>query len=214
MNAEIVNALISLFGLLTVTFGGAAYNFRIRNKELKLKNLHLQEEIQDKSLSLQMDLQMFNQIKEVVEEILLKTKADRFVILTATNGKFELRFATAIYEHHKKCDKVTLSIGATNKYIKFEFDSEYRKMLKEVELYGYMNLETSKMRNSDLKSIYESEEINFSNLYFLQRSAIDANNDRMFYCSAATHENNNFLQKENIIIKSSIDKLKSKFKEL
>ena len=202
-----------LVAIITV-FGGASIKFYFDNKALRKKNVSLHEEIKDKSLDLQMDLQSFNDIKEIVETILTKTKADRFLILTATNGKTDLRFATAIYEHHKKNEKVTLSIGATSKYIRFEFDSDYKKMLKNVEANGCINLETATMPLSDLKAVYETEELNYSNIYFLMRSAIDSNNDRLFFCSAATHEEENFTHKENIIMKTAIDKLKQKFKEL
>jgi hypothetical protein len=201
-------------------FGGAAIKFYFDAKTIKkkydfekLENITLKDEIQDKSLSIQMELQMLNDIKEIVESVLYKTNADRFLILSATNGRTNLRFATAIYEQHKNTSSVVLSIGATGKYVKFEFDSEYKKMLKDCELNSCVELDVEKMPPSDLRYIYESEKINFSNVYFLMRGKIDELNDRLFYCSVSTHDKRKFDKKESLIIKVAIDKLKSKFLE-
>jgi hypothetical protein len=187
---------------------------QLKNEKLKSINKKLSEEIQDLSMSIQLDLQTFNDIREVVENILYKTKADRFLILSATNGIRDMRFATAIYEQHKNNDKISLSIGATGKYIKFEFDSHYKEMLKNVEYQQSLNFETAKMKESDLKSIYETEGINFTNVYFLKRAKIDNDNDRLFYCSVATHNAEPFSSSENSILKISVDRLKSKFESL
>lgn len=211
---EVLKTINPLLITIITVFGTAAIKFYFDNKSLKTKNEILREEIKDKSLEIQMDLQTLNEIKDIVEHILTKTKADRFLILTATNGKTDLRFATAIYEHHKKSDKIVLSIGATGKYIKFEFDSEYKKMLKDVETHKMLNYDVSKIGDSDLKRIYSTEEITFSNIYFLLRSAIDEDNDRMFYCSVATHSEKNYTQPELLIMKAAIDKLKFKLKDL
>ena len=186
---KILNPL--LISIITV-IGGAAIKFYFDAKSLEKKyklekktSTDLKEEIKDKSISIQMDLETLNVIKNCFDQVLRKTKADRILILTATNGTSDLKFATAIYEHHKDSSSVSLSIGATNKYIKFEFDSEYKKMLKETEALGMVNYDVKNMRDCDLKTIYESEKINFSNVYFLMRKPIDEANDRLFYCSIA-----------------------------
>jgi hypothetical protein len=185
-----------------------------KNRELKKQNKKLEEENQDKSLPIQMDLQSLNDIREVAEYILYNTKADRLLILTATNGKSELRFASAIYEQHKKNPKVMLSVGATGKYVRFEFDSEYRKMLKDVELNGCVEYEVEKMKPSDLRDIYDVELVTFSNVYFLMRKEMDAKNDRLFYCSVSTHDENAFTKNESIVLKTAINRLKNKLEEL
>lgn len=217
---ELIKVLNPVIISIITVIGGAAIKFYFDAKTIKKKyefekqeNNILKEEIKDKSLAIQMDLEMLNSIKEIVEDVLYKTKADRFLILTATNGKTNLRFATAIYEHHKKTPKVVLSIGATGKYVKFEFDSEYRKMLKDCEVNGVVNLNVEKMPASDLKDIYEAEKINFSNVYFLMRGKIDEDNDRLFYCSVSTHDELDFTKTENIITKTAINRLQNKFLE-
>jgi len=204
---EIVKALtpiiVCIIGL-SIPF----YKLYTENKKLKSSNSALSDKIEDLTISLQMDLQTFNDIKDIAENILHNTKADRFLILTATNGTRDMRFATAVYEHHKTNPKVTLSLGATGKYVKFEFDSCYKKMLKDAELYGSVDLKVSEMEDCDLKDIYDTENIAYSKVNFLFRGKIDEKNDRLFYSSIATHENKNFTRKENAIIKMNVDKLK------
>lgn len=181
---------------------------------LKKQNENLKNEIRDVSMSLKMELEHFNNISSAVQNIMKKTKADRFLILTATNGNVNMRFATAIYEQNKNNPKVHLSLGAVSKYVNFEFDSHYRDMLKEVQITGELNLDVSKMPDSDLRNIYEEEEINFSNLYFLSKTPIDGEgNMRMFYCSVATHKKTPFTARENTGIRVEVSKIKSYFKE-
>ena len=87
-------------------------------------------------------------------------------------------------------------------------------MLKEAEVQGLIELQTEKMSDCDLKSIYENEGVKFSDVHFLMRGEIDELNDRMFYCSIATHENAPFTKTEKINIKSNIDKLKYILKKI
>lgn len=219
--AEILQTLNPLLISIITVVGGAAIKFYFDAKALKQKykleketSNSLKEEIQDKSISIQMDLETLNTIKNCFDQVLRKTKADRVLILTATNGVSDLKFATAIYEHHKDTSNVMLSIGATNKYVRFEFDSEYKKMLKETEIHGVVNYDVKNMKDCDLKTIYESEKINFSNVYFLMRKPIDDENDRLFYCSIATHSETNYTKIENLISKTIVDRVKTKFLQL
>lgn len=191
-----------------------AYKLYLENKQLKAKNVELNDKIEDLSLSLQLDLQTFNDIKSVAENILHNTKGDRFLILTATNGVRDMRFATAVYEHHKKSPKITLSLGATGKYVKFEFDSAYKQMLKDAENLGALDIDVENMSDCDLKAIYRNEDIKHSRINFLFRAKIDDRNDRLFYSSVATHDDKRFTQGEKVIIKQNIDKLKFLLKDL
>ena len=144
----------------------------------------------------------------------MSTNAERFLILTATNGQRDLRFANAIYEHHDTNPKVNLSIGATGRYVKFEFDSHYKEMLKQAERHGHVSYDVEAMQDCDLKYLYIAEEITFSNVFFLIRTKIDDENDRMFYCSIATHKGKPFTQAETMIMKAHLTGLKSKMQDL
>lgn len=213
MMFEIVSIIVPVITTLIVT-SVPFYKLILENKKLKIQNTKLKDELVDYTLGVQVDLEFFNTIKNVVDTILTETKVDRFLILTATNGTKDFRFATAVYEHHKKTDKVMLSIGAVGKYIRFEFDSEYRNMLKSAEQNGFVDYTTSLMPNSDLKEIYLTEEIKHSRIAFLLRGTIDKVNDRLFYCSMATHDEVSFTPRDKSIMKVQTDKLKTIFKDL
>ena len=104
-------------------------------------------------------LQSFNKLYNLVHSVFSKTTADRFLILGAHNGTAQMRFASAYYEQHKdnndiEVSDVMLSFGAVSKFVNFEFDEHYRKMLKEAENEGVVELIVDKMPDCDLKYIY------------------------------------------------------------
>lgn len=201
-----------LVGIITV-FGGALINYYIDNRKLKDSNNKLKETIKDSSLELQMELQLFNDIKDIITSLFTHTKVDRFLILSAINGTKDFRFATAIYEQHKT-GTIQISIGACNKYVRFEFDDHYRRMLKEIEAAGPITYSIEDMPESDLKSIYKMESVNYSTVAHLRRVKIDNENDRIFYCSFATHDNTPFRAEENLHIRLCINQLKSKLETM
>lgn len=205
----VIPLIVSLIGISV-----PAIRLFSENKKLKTENKDLKKTIIDSSFGIYTDLKFFNDIKDTVENIFINTKADRFLILSATNGTRDFRFATAIYEHYKKTDKVFLSVGAVGKYVRFEFDSHYKELLKSTEVNEFVDLSTEKMQESDLKQIYLTEEIKHSRVYFLLRSKIDAENDRIFYCSASTHSDNEYTPREKTILKIQLNKLKNLFQEL
>ena len=189
-------------------------SLHIQNRKLKENNDKLKEEVKDASIGLEMDLVLLNSIQEIASKILMSTKAERFLILTATNGQRDMRFANAIYEHHDTNPKINLSVGATGRYVRFEFDSHYKEMLKHSEQYGFIYYDVKGMSSSDLKHIYDAEGITYSNVFFLIRTRIDDENDRMFYCSIATHQDKPFTQAENMIMKSHLSGLKLRMEKL
>lgn len=218
---QIVKELILPICLALVGIVIPSIKLLMDNNKLKAEQLHLKkenkalvQELKDSTLGLKLDLEAFNKIKVISETLAMKTSMDRFLILTASNGKTELRYATVAYEHHKDTGKISLSIGATSKYIKFEFDSVYKQMLKDCENQGVMTYEVDKMIPGDLKNIYESEGVTHSKVFFLMRGKIDNENDRMFYCSVSTHGDNSFTATDSIIFKAQINILKGLFEEM
>lgn len=182
----------------------------LQNRRLKIKYSLLKRENDNHHNSgIQAELEVFNEMRDIIDAIFHNTKADRFLILTALNGKTDFRFATAVYEQHNNTKQTLLSIGATSKYVKFEFDDKYKNMLKQAEREGAIFLETDKMEASDLKSIYLSENVKYSHIYFLLRKAIDERNDRIFYCSIATHSDIAFTDAETVRIKAHVNQLKA-----
>lgn len=195
---------IAMIGAVPAIIGLILQNIRIWRKYLVLKR----ENDNHHNSGIQAELEVFNEMRNIIDTIFHNTKADRFLILTALNGKTDFRFATAVYEQHNNIKKTLLSIGATSKYVKFEFDDKYKNMLKLAEREAFIYLETAKMEASDLKSIYMYEQIKFANIYFLLRKKIDERNDRIFYCSVASHSDVGFSDEENVIIKAHVNQIK------
>lgn len=182
-----------------------------RNKELTKTNINLANHNRDMSAGLLIDLLSFNDIVHKINNVFTQTTCDRFLILSAMNGKYDLRVCSVVYEQHNMNGKVetTLSFGATSKYVNFEFDKAYLDMLKSIEKYGkpeyYL---TEKMDDCDLKRIYLAEKVVASKVFFLKRVRIDEENDRVFYCSYATHKKPGFDDKDRLTLKLYTDQIK------
>lgn len=155
------------------------------------------------------DLEYFNELSEVVHSITRNTKADRFLILVGFNGEHDFRFARVLYEFHKTTDKLSLSVGAKDKYVNFEFDVNYNKMLKRIELTGYEAIDVALMAESDLKEIYKSEQINYSNIYYLYSTNVGDKERALFYTSIATHDSTPYTASEKVHLKTCVDKLRA-----
>lgn len=199
MDNAIIVALISAFSAL----GIALIPYFLKKREDKKEK--------SKSLDVDVELFKFNDLKEAVDNILFTTKADRFLILMANNGKEEMRFATAIYEQHKNNQELSFSIGATNKYIKIEFDDEYRHMLKEAEKEVVFRMNVKNMKDSLLKNIYLTEKVTQSNCYFLRRYADykTENKDLLLFCTLASHSEELYDVFDETKFKTFIDYIKN-----
>ncbi len=160
-------------------------------------------------------LKTFMRINSLVQQMFKETTADRFLVLGAHNGKSHLRFATAYYEQHdtrmeSSEESSVLSYGAVSRYVKFEFDRFYRQILKQAEVDGVVNLIVADMPNSDLKSIYLSEGINHSKVFFLRRQVNydGKGNDLLLYCSIAKHGLEEYLPEEKVIMRTYISQIR------
>jgi len=85
-------------------------------------------------------IEFFHDIKNSVDRVFDSTKADRFLILKAENGKTDFKFESVLYEQHKKTEKTKWSIGAAGRYLHFEFGQDYNQRLKEAERSGVVDL--------------------------------------------------------------------------
>lgn len=200
----------ALLGCIGVVSAAYITSLKRENKVLKKQN-------EDLSQELVFNLSTFNEINHVVSDMFKNTHSDRFLILAATNGKTELSQATVLYEQHfiDGQSKAVLSLGATNKYQNYIFDKHYLKTLKqcEIERDGVF-FEVAKMEDCDLKNIYDSEAVKFSSVHFLSRNKMDENNDRLFYCSVATHGEENFCKQGKALIHGYVNQVKHKLKEI
>lgn len=197
-----------LVAILTAIIGPSILEW-VKSRFNKNKDKKEKKEEKDNGLMFSLTLNKFNILKETIDDLFSKTKVDSFLISVAKNGKEDFKFATAIYEQHSDSDKVKLSFGAI-KYVDFQFDEGYRQMLKEAELKSQYRFDVGKEPDSDLKSIYMSEGVNYSNIYFLKRvkDYDGEGNDCMLYSSFATHSDEPFNQNDNIVQKLVVNKIK------
>jgi hypothetical protein len=199
-----------LVAVLTAIIGPSILEW-VKSKFAKNKENKVKKEEKDSGLMFSLTLNKFNILKDTIEELFAKTKVDRFLILVAKNGKEDFKFATAIYEQHADNDKVKLSFGAVGKYVDFQFDDNYRQILKEAEIKGLYRFDVDKEPDSDLKNIYISEGVNYSTIYFLKRikNYDGEDNDCILYSSFATHDTEAFSPNDHINKKLVVNKIKA-----
>lgn len=149
-----------------------------------------------------MDLSNVSKIKYAVDEIFQRTKADRFLILVAINGKHDFNVVSVIYEQHAHSDSTVSAIG---RYHNISIDSHYKEMLKITEQMPVVNLHTDEMPESLLKDFYKMEGVKHSKIRFLARKPIDNDNDFLVYSSCATHEDEAFTREERALISAIYD---------
>lgn len=212
MISQNIANILSLLGVVATALAGVwvAY-INNKNNRLTKENAHLITENKDLSSGVLCDLMSFNDILHKVNNCFNQTSADRFLILSAMNGKHDLRFCTVVYEQHSLNGKTEakLSLGATGRYIKFEFDKAYQTMLKKIEATGKAeNVIVADMEDCDLKRIYMAEKVKAAKIVFLKRLAIDKDNDRVFYCSFATHDEKLFSDEDKMTLRIYTDQIK------
>ena len=176
-----------------------AYLLHIREIK-KLKNEISQHTMRGNVLDKILDLALLNDLKASTERIFKETKADRFLILIAINGKVDFNTVSVIFERHKN-----FTTSAIARYRNLSIDTQYRKMLKIAEQQRSIIVETSNMEESLLKNIYELEGVTHSEIRHLKRQKLDNNNDCLIYSSIATHSKLKFTNKELASIQINID---------
>jgi hypothetical protein len=218
MPPMIYENILTLVGVsITALCGVWVAYLQFRNKALGTINKKLEKEKKDLSNGIMVDLTSFNDIQNSVNLLFQKSSVDRFLILTAMNGKEDLRVCTAIYEQVSVNGetKSFLSLGATGRYINFVFDDHYKQMLKSIERYGKKEIcKVENMPNCDLKRIYDAEKVSEAYVYFLKRAKIDEDNDRIFYCSYGTHVIGGFKGDDELNIQLYNDQIKSILQKL
>jgi hypothetical protein len=141
-----------------------------------------------------------------IKEIFKKTRAERFLILYAINGKTSFNTVTVCYEMGFD-NKI---VWASEMYDKFEIDNPYRSMLKRVEFDHSIILDVAKMEECFLKTVYQSqdEQICHSIICFISRIKINENDDLLIYMSIATKSIDCFEKNELITIKRNCDQIR------
>ncbi len=212
METPIIVAIISAIALIVSAFINV-------KKQSKIHKLYIEKEELQETMSKQhsvikdrnfkistlnriLNFRAFNQIKTSVERIFENTKADQFLILIAVNGTTDFRLISVIFEQHKN---VKFKVNALIRYRDIEIDDSYKKLLKDVEHHGSIDLEVTSMNPQLLKDFYTIENITHSKLRFLHRHQLEDGNDILLYSSLATHQHEPWTHLENAIIKSEYE---------
>lgn len=140
-----------------------------------------------------------------IDNLILKTKVDRFLLLKAENGATPMKTATALIERYR--DKQ--DFYAVLLYDHVEIDEHYREMLKITEAQGFCDLETKKMpKGARLRGFYEDEEVTFSKCYFLMRMSLADGKTVIFYATIATKQTTDYTDREQREIERVVEYMK------
>lgn len=208
----IIVALISGISLLLVAYLNKYHERKLREKEWErdqAKKEAIKAKIELSALTLFFSYDLYEYIDEQVSDIFNTTKASRFLIMFAINGKDDFKTVTVAYEHTKD----TKSEGAIRRYIRVPIDSYYKTILKETEKLGAIDVITKDLpSNSLLYNIYMSreEQVTSTRKEFIKRLHIDEENDLILYASIGTHEEELFTLAEKYKIDLAINNIKSK----
>lgn len=203
--------IVALIGAASVIIAAIiAYRKDTKIKRLQLDNDDLNESIHQKNIIIKdrefkistsdkiLNFQAFNIIKDSVDRIFAQTKADQFLIMIAVNGIRDFRMISVIFEQHKFSQ---YKVNAIIRYRDVEIDDEYRKLLRDVEYKGAVDIITDEMEPQLLKDFYTIENVKHSKMRFLHRHHMDEENDIVIYSSVATHKHEPWTHIENAIIK-------------
>jgi hypothetical protein len=212
MDANVTNIIlgvISASGLFTTALITGWYATKV--KKLELRNEQAQKQVSKLKAELTcinvlFEYKLIALLNSTVNHIFKETKAERFIILFAINGKTDFNFVSVCYEK-TKTDKGS---GAMYRYVRVAIDDDYRQMLKHVEKDKQVYLDVENMPDCLLKNIYQSivEGVTFSGIHFIARHNIDQDNDSLVYCSIATTNNEDFTRSEKTSIKVAMDNLR------
>lgn len=212
MKTEIIVALISAVAIIIVAY--IAYKKDVRIRKLELEKISLRNTINKKNNIIQdrnfkistsdkiLSFESFNKIKNSVDRIFAKTKADRFLIMIAVNGITDFRVISVIFEQHKN---TKYQVNAIIRYRDVEIDDAYKQLLKDVEFHGSIDLSINSMLPQLLRDFYTIENIKHAKMRFIHREPLDSNNDIIIYSSVATHETDSWTSIENTLIKTEYE---------
>lgn len=205
----IAGSVITTLGSIIVVFITVRNNIKLVRLNKKLDEEVKLKELESKQTLIKYDVvtnllrfSQYQKLYDAVINMMEKSNVDRFLIFLAINGKVDLKHVTCIFQKFRD-DKRT--IDAVSVYKGLEVDNDYLEKLKRLELYGELIVETNAEAPSLIKSIYESEGINWSRWKFIGRVNIDEKNDLISYCSAATFKEKDFNSKDLLAIKLNVE---------
>ena len=153
------------------------------------------------------NLQDLSKIFRIIERILNQSGAHRVLILKASNGGGIPKPGSEMF--------IKLLYAATEeeepniyeKYNSIKVDGQYVEMLINIQKNGMVIEKVSEMPNSLLKRIYQSEEINYAEFYFLGNTATE-----LYFCTVNSKNEEDFSQpSKRVAIELGINDLRKIF---
>lgn len=185
MDATIVAAAIAaLSSVLVALIGYWGYQQRDRHRKTAQELEYAEKEIsfRRESLELHVELHKWSDTEALVEQLLLDTEVDRFLILRCWNGERDPKWTTAIYQFR---------VGDTERfaYISVDLDADYVERLADMHTRGYHCIEVEGIPESLIKRIYNSEGVKHSVWFPIASTRLDSSSAVAHtYCSFASHD--------------------------
>jgi len=176
----------------------------LNEKENKYRELENQR-MMDNNMSV---LQNQKITGDIINDIILNTDVDRFVLFHTHNGSGQPNYFKPYKVSYLQYNAINPS--QIHKYQNIEVDSEYTKMLINIQEdeNRRMFFRVDEMEDSLLKSIYKKEKIKYAEIYFLY-----ATSTGIIYTSLATTKDITNYSEYRFDINMAIAKLKSVFDE-
>jgi len=157
-----------------------------------------------------MNASFIRQVFRIMNSIISETEAERVVIFKSKNGSGMPRLGSrlhtsAVYEMHSH----NYAHNLVERYENVSLDGDYISMLLDLQTSGMVRLVVDKMNESLLKTIYKTEGIKYSELYYLHTTE-----SGMYYVSIATTSDGFGLIINNPAMRSIIDISVSKLQNL
>lgn len=171
-------------------------DMELEDQKNETKGFELRGNVLDKILA----IVLLNDLKTACTTIFKKTKADRFLILIAINGKVDFKTVSVIFEQHKNSTS-----SAIASYKSLRVDADYVQMLKQAEHDGVVQINVAQMKPCLLKEIYQMEGVKHSKVRHLLRKPLDEENHCLIYSSITTHSDEAFNVMEKVIIQTQMD---------
>ena len=200
--------LVSIIGAIsTITVSVLLYRKDIKVKKMEIASAEQKADAKHQSIKINaldklLDFTSFNTIRNSVDRIFENTKADRFMILIAVNGKTDFNIVSVIFEQHKTAK---WKVNAIIRYRDVHIDNEYRQLLKDAEYKGVVDIKVDDMKSQLLKDFYVLEKVRYSKIQFLHRESVDEDNDVLIFSSVSTHTDKPFTKIENAVIKTEYE---------
>lgn len=209
---EIIIAAFGLIGIVLPSYWAYLEKTKNKNKDIIIAELErrleeskqtcYEHELRTAVVEKLLDITLLGDIQRAVALMFQETKAERFLILIAINGKIDFNYVSVIFEQHKGSSHV----NAIARYKNISIDIHYKEMLKKSERIGVVNLDIAKMpEDSLLKNIYDMEGIKHAKIRHLLRERIDTNNDVVIFSSIATFQDEAFTLAEKTLFLTQYD---------